>query len=212
MLASSRAKAITWLSAPIEAAVFHSRKPAETLDRLYDGVLVLDLDWRVSYVSVPGARMLKREAADLTGRDIWEEFPEAVGGTLHVAYEEALTDGEPRLAIGYDEASGVWFEGRVFPEDDHLILLFRDVTESKRAEIALELNLEGVAAAEEIVGFGIWEWDIAGGRVHWSDELHRIYGLAPGAFGGTVDALHGVPPSRGPRACVGEHRPLDGDA
>ncbi len=43
--------------------------------------------------------------------------------------------------------------------------------------------------AERIAGFGIWRWDVASGRVHWSDELHRIYGLRPGEFGGTVDAF-----------------------
>ncbi len=43
--------------------------------------------------------------------------------------------------------------------------------------------------AERIAGFGIWKWEVASGRVHWSDELHRIYGLRPGEFGGTVDAF-----------------------
>jgi PAS domain-containing protein len=34
---------------------------------------------------------------------------------------------------------------------------------------------------------GAWEWDVAGGRVHWSDTLQRIHGLVPGTFGGTFD-------------------------
>jgi len=46
-----------------------------------------------------------------------------------------------------------------------------------------------ISEAERILGFGTWEWDIASGSVRWSDELHRIYGLRPGAFGGTVDAF-----------------------
>ena len=48
---------------------------------------------------------------------------------------------------------------------------------------------ELLAEAERIGGFGIWKWEIASGRVHWSDELHRIYGMQPGEFGGTVDAF-----------------------
>jgi PAS domain S-box-containing protein len=41
--------------------------------------------------------------------------------------------------------------------------------------------------AERIAGFGVWEWDVTSGRVAWSDQLHRIYGLEPGEFAGTVD-------------------------
>jgi hypothetical protein len=43
--------------------------------------------------------------------------------------------------------------------------------------------VELLGEAERIAGFGIWKWDVASGRVHWSDELHRIYGLRPGEFG-----------------------------
>jgi PAS domain S-box-containing protein len=43
--------------------------------------------------------------------------------------------------------------------------------------------------AEEIVGFGVWTWDIDSGVVQWSDALRRIYGLEPGMFGGTPEAF-----------------------
>ena len=46
-----------------------------------------------------------------------------------------------------------------------------------------------MAEAERIAHFGVWRWDIATGVVRWSDELHRIYGIIPGEFGGTVEAF-----------------------
>ncbi len=48
---------------------------------------------------------------------------------------------------------------------------------------------ELLAEAERIARFGIWKWDVTGGQVYWSDELHEIYGLHPGEFAGTVDAF-----------------------
>jgi PAS domain S-box-containing protein len=161
----------------------------DMLDQLYDGVLVLDLDWRISYISVPAATMLNREAEDLLGRDLWEEFPEAVGGTFHVAYEEALADGKPRQVIEYYEGSEQWFEGRAFPHANRLVVLFRNVTEAKRAEITLERYLDGAAAAEQIVGFGTWHWNVVDDKVTWSDEMHRIHGLEVGEFEGTAEAF-----------------------
>ena len=34
-------------------------------------------------------------------------------------------------------------------------------------------------AAQQITHIGSWEWDLATGVVTWSDEMYRIYGLAP---------------------------------
>ena len=48
-----------------------------------------------------------------------------------------------------------------------------------------------MAEAEQIARFGVWRWEIAEGRVHWSEQLERIYGLEPGTFGGTVDEFIG---------------------
>ena len=43
--------------------------------------------------------------------------------------------------------------------------------------------------AERIAHFGVFRWELATGRVRWSGELHRIYGLEPRAFDGTVKAF-----------------------
>jgi PAS domain S-box-containing protein len=33
--------------------------------------------------------------------------------------------------------------------------------------------------AQTLTHLGSWEWDVATGHIHWSDELYRIYGLKP---------------------------------
>jgi len=61
-----------------------------------------------------------------------------------------------------------------------------DIEDRKRAEEALgalsrDLQ-ESKAKLEEaqcITRVGYWEWDILTGRVNWSDETYRIYGLRP---------------------------------
>ena len=46
------------------------------------------------------------------------------------------------------------------------------------AEVAIRLQRQ-LDAAQQITHIGSWEWDLATGVVTWSDELYRIYGLAP---------------------------------
>ena len=42
--------------------------------------------------------MLGRRHSELLGKNIWSEFPEAVGGPFHLAYQDALNTGhEGRL-------------------------------------------------------------------------------------------------------------------
>jgi PAS domain S-box-containing protein len=159
------------------------------LDRLSDGIIVLGRDWRVRYINEPGGMMLGRPAAKLLNTHIWDEFPEAVGGSFQIAYEKALETGQTSRLVEDYEPLGAWFESRIFPQEDELVILFRDVTAEQQAEDELREYVERMAEAERIVRFGVWRWHIASGRVSWSDELHRIYGLPPRTFEGTVDAF-----------------------
>jgi len=45
-------------------------------------------------------------------------------------------------------------------------------------DVAMKLERQ-LRAAQEIAHMGSWEWDLATNHVIWSDELYRIYGLAP---------------------------------
>lgn len=48
-----------------------------------------------------------------------------------------------------------------------------------------------LAQAQQVAHIGSWEWDIAADEVTWSDELYRIFGLAPQDFGASYEAFLG---------------------
>jgi len=54
----------------------------------------------------------------------------------------------------------------------------RDMGGLVEAEVAVRLQRQ-LDVAQQITHTGSWEWDVATGVVTWSDELYRIYGLAP---------------------------------
>jgi PAS domain S-box-containing protein len=61
-----------------------------------------------------------------------------------------------------------------------------DIEDRKRAEEAQEVLSRDLQAskakleeAQRITHVGYWEWDILTGRVNWSDETYRIYGMQP---------------------------------
>jgi signal transduction histidine kinase len=60
-----------------------------------------------------------------------------------------------------------------------LLILGAVLTERQSAERRLVRARTSLAEAQEVAHIGSWEWSIAADRVHWSDELYRLYGLEP---------------------------------
>ena len=49
--------------------------------------------------------------------------------------------------------------------------------------------------AQRISNMGNWEWDIPTGRIHWSDQIFRIFGEEPGSFDPTYERFfHAIHP------------------
>jgi PAS domain S-box-containing protein len=64
-----------------------------------------------------------------------------------------------------------------------------DITERIRGEQALAEQRTLLAEAQKLAGLGSWEWEPASGRMSWSDELYRIYGLEVGAVAPSFEAF-----------------------
>lgn len=65
----------------------------------------------------------------------------------------------------------------------------RDITERKNAEIKLRQAQEKLTLALDHGKIGTWEWDLIKDEVIWGERTERMFGLAPGTFGGTFKAF-----------------------
>lgn len=61
-----------------------------------------------------------------------------------------------------------------------MVVVARDVTERRQTERALRKSRERLAESQRIAKLGNWELDLDTGKVVWSDETYRIFGLEPG--------------------------------
>jgi PAS domain S-box-containing protein len=88
-----------------------------------------------------------------------------------------------------------WFETRVIPELDDagqaesVILLCRDITDSRQAHEALQTRDGEFARAQALAHVGTWMRDLTTGRTNWSDEMRRIFGLPTDAEGPSVEEM-----------------------
>ena len=69
-----------------------------------------------------------------------------------------------------------------------LSLLVRDIEEQRLAQATLAENAQRVAESEALSHLGSWAWDATSDAVQWSEELHRIHGVGPLEFDGTLAA------------------------
>ena len=65
----------------------------------------------------------------------------------------------------------------------------RDVTRIRHVEQALRESEQRMRFCLEAANVGTWDWDVATGSVHWSENMERIHGRQLGSFGGDVDAF-----------------------
>jgi len=114
------------------------------------------------------------------GATLGEVFGDAAGRILAAA----ASDGAPvEVALGERTLTV-----RPLRRDGELVAAVHDCTSQARLRERLRRSDEQLAEAQALTRIGSWDWEIETDSVTWSDELYRIFGLEPGAFGATAAA------------------------
>lgn len=171
-----------------------ARRLAATFESMTDAVYMVDRDWRFTYVNSNAARLLRREAGELIGRGIWEEFPEAVGSAIHDVYTASMANRHARHLDEYHfPPLGTWFQVDVYPAEHGLAVYFRDITDARAARLALEEREAALQRQADLLDQAqdaIIVRDPEGRITYWNRSAERIYGwFAEEAIGVDVRSL-----------------------
>jgi two-component system, cell cycle sensor histidine kinase and response regulator CckA len=198
----------------------------ERLTALFDhaplGMALMAPDGTLRRVNRAFAEMLGVDEAALLDRRIFDLLDDedstsaltlALGARSRAAFQVdlRLRGPEERPVIALLSATLVT---NVHQEPVHYVCQVLDMTERAEAQERLEMNEAKLAEAQQIARLGSWEWEIAGDRVTWSDELYRIYGVHrdrfSGSYGANLDRVHADDRARVARVienAVAERRP-----
>jgi diguanylate cyclase len=146
----------------------------QVLDHITDGVMLLDRQWKFRNVNRTAARLLKRPATELIGREIWAEYPDLVGSSYEQAYRQAAGTGLPGTATEFYAPLDTWFEARAFPCEDGITVLVRDVTEAR----AMSERLAEQAAHDALTGL-----------MNRRELLSRLSGIIDEGTAHSIDVL-----------------------
>ena len=132
----------------------------DTIDSISDGLMVLDRNWRITYLSKQGARILHAEGIKLEARNLWESLPQAKEHKMCPHFVEAMEKREPRHLEEHYSMHDQWLDIHCYPSQEGLTVYFHDITERKKAEEVLarsrvdleKLVTERTAKLQELVG------------------------------------------------------------
>jgi PAS domain-containing protein len=109
------------------------------LETMPAGFVRCNNDWTITFVNAVAESLGATPRSQLVGTNLWQAFPAAEGSAFDVEYHRARRTGLPGKVEAFFAPLDAHFEVHVWPDEQGLSLFFHDVSESKRAQQALEL-------------------------------------------------------------------------
>ncbi|MBP7053400.1 MAG: PAS domain-containing protein [Phycisphaerae bacterium] len=72
---------------------------------------------------------------------------------------------------------------------ERMAKLYALAIQRMRRQTALKASEERYSLAQKAANIGCWDWNIATGKLLWSEQIEPMFGLARGAFPGTYEAF-----------------------
>lgn len=123
----------------------------QIFDEMIEGVQVIDQDWRYIYANEAVARHAKLSKNDLLGFTMMDKFPGIEKSDLFALLKDCMQKKQSSEWINefdFPDGSKGYFELRIRPVEDGLLILSFDVTSQKRAE---EIVKQSNVQLEELV-------------------------------------------------------------
>jgi PAS domain S-box-containing protein len=190
-----------------------ARRLRDSMESMSDAVIMLDREWRFTFVNKRAEQMLQRQAGDLVGRDMWEEFPAGRNTVAWDAYKKVMDHGgSSSFEVEYTPLE-LWLEVNVFATDEGLAAYFHDTSERHRTNQLLRETLERFMMVTQATADVVWDWNLVTDAIWWSEGMRTLFGydigtLPPGSSSWT-DGLH---PDDRDRVLESIHGAIDGDA
>src|SRR5215217_1122412 len=108
-------------------------RATDILESISDAFYAVDREWRFTYVNGEAEEFWGRSREGLLGKNLWEEFPDAVNRESYRRIRRTMEEGvTTEFETGL--TGGAWVVGRAYPSREGLSVYFRDETEQRRTE------------------------------------------------------------------------------
>jgi len=174
-----------------EMVAFKSQSQlAETLRTITEGFISYSPDWTINYVNPAGARLCGSTVAEMTGRKLWELFPESLGTEVEANFKKAMREREPVHFESFYPRLNRWYTISGYPGALGLTVIFQDISEARQTREALRTTERRLQVAQVSARLGSWEWNIKTNELWWADGMWLVHGQPIGLMAPSFE--HGM--------------------
>jgi PAS domain S-box-containing protein len=113
----------------------------ELFDLMPGGVAIIDRQETYAYVNRAGAAMIGEAPSELVGKLVWDVYPDVRATPWASALERVLAGGPAEFSEMHYAPSDRWTLLETYPVSDGAVVIWRDISELKRAQKDLERAL-----------------------------------------------------------------------
>ncbi len=153
-----------------------ARRLAQVLEVTSDAIASLDREWRYSYLNANAEKLIDPERR-LLGKNVWEEFPLAVGGPSWEIYHRAMDEGIPGYTeLYYPEPINAWLALSAQPASDGVVVFFRDITAQRTHNEVVRNQLDLLQTVQTVSRVATWEIDVKTGAIQYGPGAFPVLG------------------------------------
>lgn len=145
-------------------------------ERVTDAFIALDNDWLYTHVNSVAAQMHGKEIEELIGKNIWEVFPDVIKEPFYRALQHAAATKQSQRLELYSAKEERWYEDLIYPGEDGISVYYHDITERKKAELALEKVHEKLNYHISNTPLAVVEYDSEFNMLQWSKRAEELFG------------------------------------
>jgi PAS domain S-box-containing protein len=162
------------------------------------GILILDaVTQKITDANPFMVELLGYTRDEVVGKELWEIGLFKDKGENQATFRELQKTGYIHYEDLPVETKGgkrceIELVGNAYTEGMRQVIQcnIRDITERKRAEAALREQAALHANAQRAGGIGNWNLDLRSGRLVWSEETCKLFGITPAEFAGTFEHFY----------------------
>ena len=151
-----------------------------------NGFFTVDRKWTVKYWNKAAEELLRVQAKDIVGKNLWSEFAGIIPLNFYTVYHKAFLQDVPVHFEEYWGEMGAWFNVITYHCDDTLSVSFKSSNQPVHPDYSslpghpaqqLRTLYELYRFVTEVTNDCLWEWDLQAKELFWIDGGHkRVFG------------------------------------
>lgn len=148
------------------------------LNNISDAFFVLDTEANFVYLNFQAEKMFGGSKENYIGKCVWDKLPYILNTSFYQAYQSSVKDQSVKIVEDYYAPFDKWFQARVYPNNEGVLVYLCDITQSKITEMQMHESNEQFRAIFENSALGIGVVDLSGKPIKCNNALLNMLGYS----------------------------------